>query len=692
MRVRLLVCVLLVGLLLGCSTAPTPEAAVQPPESQPTPTAPGATATPSPQPTATPEPTATPTPTPTPPQVGVRIPAEVQQGLDALGIALPETLAAEGRDAQVAVVADGEAAVTLALTPLQQAPAAAPARYLAAVSPFRGLRDEVTSAELAAAWAGDQALPLIVDPAAVAVATALWGAPAEAVTIAPVEAALLAEQGAIGLLGFDQLEPTLKVLRVDGQDVLSNQFDPASYPLAVALVAEGEAEVLTQLDDALAAWANRDAERLTQLVMTGVTAMCRLTAAKMEERGYTYPAEIVGPVLRQADITHVSNEVPFVKGCPVNASSGNLTFCSDYTYWQALAAVGADIIGLSGNHVNDYGYDGALESLAYYQSLGVPVYGSGVDEEAACEPLLWEDHGNTFAFIAALAFDPQYAWATADKPGACYYYHNKERILDRVRQLSAQVDVVSVELQYYETYHPFPTAQQVVEFRELRSAGADLVTGVQSHVPQAWEPYGADDEGGPGMILYGLGNLFFDQMWSWETRTGLIARHTVYEGRLLSSEILTTVLEDSAQPRGPTPQERLEILERVHGGAPAMETSQYESAGGMAVYAVELALHGWLQGEYGTAAYWGLDTLTDAAFADDARGGRVVSTRWQVVAVQPTAEVQQVIIAFRDTNCQLDGVEYAYPETHLAAARVTVEGDVVQIRELGPWRPTNPGA
>ena len=151
MRVRLLVCVLLVGLLLGCSTAPTPEAAVQPPESQPTPTAPGATATPSPQPTATPEPTATPTPTPTPPQVGVRIPAEVQQGLDALGIALPETLAAEGRDAQVAVVADGEAAVTLALTPLQQAPAAAPARYLAAVSPFRGLRDEVTSAELAAA-------------------------------------------------------------------------------------------------------------------------------------------------------------------------------------------------------------------------------------------------------------------------------------------------------------------------------------------------------------------------------------------------------------------------------------------------------------------------------------------------------------------------------------------------------------
>jgi len=70
----------------------------------------------------------------------------------------------------------------------------------------------------------------------------------------------------------------------------------------------------------------------------------------------------------------------------------------------------------------------------------------------------------------------------------------------------------------------------------------------------------------------------------------------------------------------------------------------------------------------------------------------VVSTRWQVVGVQPAAEVQHVIIAFRDTVCQLDGVEYAYPETHLAAASVTVEGDVVQIHELGPWRSTNPGA
>ena len=126
-----------------------------------------------------------------------------------------------------------------------------------------------------------------------------------------------------------------------------------------------------------------------------------------------------------------------------------------------------------------------------------------------------------------------------------------------------------MELQYYETYNPWPTPEQVEEFRELRAAGADIVTGVQSHVPQAWEPYAASDAGGPGVIVYGLGNLFFDQMADWDTRTGLIARHTIYDGRVLSSEILTTVLEDFAQPRWATPKERAGILTRIFDAAPA---------------------------------------------------------------------------------------------------------------------------
>ena len=46
---------------------------------------------------------------------------------------------------------------------------------------------------------------------------------------------------------------------------------------------------------------------------------------------------------------------------------------------------------------------------------------------------------------------------------------------------------------------------------------ADIVTGVQSHVPQAMEAYGANDEGGPSIIVYGLGKSELDD-WLAEAR------------------------------------------------------------------------------------------------------------------------------------------------------------------------------
>ena len=245
--------------------------------------------------------------------------------------------------------------------------------------------------------------------------------------------------------------------------------------------------------------------------------------------------------------------------------------CSDPTYWAALELMGTDIVGLSGNHVNDFGRDGARESLGWYKENDIPIYGSGLTVDEACAPLYWEHNGNTFAFVAALAYGPDSAWVTDEEPGACYYYEHKERILSLISTLSRAVDIVAVELQYEETYFASPTAAQVEEFRELRATGADLVTGVQSHVPQAQEPYGAYDAGGRGMISYGLGNLFFDQMWSWETRTELYARHTIYAGQIVSTEILTGLLEDFAQPRWTTPEERADLLETIFYGAPARE-------------------------------------------------------------------------------------------------------------------------
>ncbi len=541
------------------------------------------TQTPPPEATATAVTSPTPDPTATPQPLVMALAPGVSEGMRT-ALAGGDLTLPDGRQVRVVGPESSVARdVLLRVVPLDKARAASEAaetalvqeRVYALVVPFDSLRDDLSLAELKARWAAAGDAPLLASADTTVELTALLGE--RVIDPLPLEHDLLkrlaSDPDAVGVLPFDALDPTYKVLVLDGQNPLSNQYEPEGYPLVLGLILEGEgaSDVAEALRPLLGGATNRDPDRLTQLVMTGVTAMTRLTADRMETYGYTYPAEVISDVLRAADITHVSNEVPFIQGCVLNTTSGNLIMCSDYPYWEALEAIGTDIVGLSGNHVNDFGRQGALESLAFYRERDIPIYGSGRNLEEACAPLITEHNGNTLAFLAALAWEPASAWATADQPGACPFYQEKDRILQSIQGLSADpdIDIVSVELQYLETYNAFPTAQQVDEFRELREAGADMVTGVQSHVPQSWEPYGADDPGGPGIIVYGLGNLFFDQMWSWETRTELIARHTIYDGRVISSEILTAVLEDFAQPRWAMPEERAEILSRIHDAAPA---------------------------------------------------------------------------------------------------------------------------
>jgi hypothetical protein len=567
-------------LLAGCGAAaahdfpPTPTAASlnpAPKETRPvTTSAPTQTALPLAEPPNTSEPSAAPTPQP----LVVALPADLPVAISSTlrtALAQVDGVSVGGQTRPVAVVEQTEGSdLQAGVAPIGAPGETLAERYYAVVAPFATVPDDISLAEIRARWQGRGSAPLYVTEDSAFLRAVLGFGTTTVITPTALLATLQGDPKAIGIVPFDQLDPQFKVLTVDGVNVLSNRLDAARYPLAAAVKLTGEgAETLAPLiAETTGRQTNRAADRLTTFIMTGVTAMSRDTALRMEQKGVLYPTLRISNTLAAADITHVSNEIPFLDDCEVDATPNNLVLCSNTAYWEALKAIGTDIVGLSGNHVNDFGYGGARRSLKFYRDNKIPIYGSGLNIEEACTPLMGEHNGNTFAFIAALAWWPDSAWATDELPGACYYYDNKDRIKAMVQDLSQKVDVVSVELQYYESYDPFPTAEQVTDFREVRDWGADIVTGVQSHVPQAMEPYGMADQGGPGMIVYGLGNLFFDQMWSWETRTELYARHTIYDGRLLSTEILTGVLEDYAQPRWASAKERAEILNRIFDAAP----------------------------------------------------------------------------------------------------------------------------
>jgi poly-gamma-glutamate synthesis protein (capsule biosynthesis protein) len=372
----------------------------------------------------------------------------------------------------------------------------------------------------------------------------------------------------LALVPFDRLSPELAVFAVDGENPLENaaRFDPDAYPLIARIYAH-TAPTNKAAQQFLAAFAertggaNRNPDHLTVIAMTGVTAMVRQTAFQMDQFGPDWPAKVVGPELAAADITAISNEVPFVPGCQTNTDLNNLVFCSKPEYMAALELVGADIIGLTGNHQNDYGRQDALKSLEIYAEAGLPVYGGGANKEEAFAPLYLEHNGNRLAFLGANSYGPKFAWATDDQPGSAEFDLNIMSATIRNIKAKDKADVVLAELQYQESYDVTPLMDQRQNFRALSQAGADIVTGVQSHVPQAME-----FEDGK-LILYGLGNLFFDQMWSMSTREGLIVKHTIYEGRHIGTQVLTTMLYDYGQPRWASPEERTRILKRVFGAS-----------------------------------------------------------------------------------------------------------------------------
>ena len=68
---------------------------------------------------------------------------------------------------------------------------------------------------------------------------------------------------------------------------------------------------------------------------------------------------------------------------------------------------------------------------------------------------------------------------------------------------------------------------------------------------------------GEGFIHHGLGNLFFDQMHTLGNRQEFLDRHVFYDGRHISIELLTAMLEDFSQPRPMTPTEREDLLTEI---------------------------------------------------------------------------------------------------------------------------------
>ena len=376
----------------------------------------------------------------------------------------------------------------------------------------------------------------------------------------------------LSIVPFNDIEKKYKVLNLDEMSVFDKDLDINNYPLALNIsLGSNNPDFESKIAESFSGVTitNRDTEKLASIIMTGVTAIVRQVARKIEREGVLSPGEKIAEVLKDADITHISNELPFVEGCTGTRPRG-LVFCSSPEYIGLLRYVGTDVIELTGNHMNDYGHEWMYYTLDMYDEEGWPYFGGGRNLEDSYKPATFETGSNKIAFIGANTFGPASNWATEDTPGSArinvWGEVEKEEDMRKfeaiIEELKKEGYIVIFTFQYEETYSYTPTEVQIADFRRIIDAGADIVSGSQSHYPMGVEFRGE------GFINYGLGNLFFGQQLAiLGNNPGIIAKHIFYKGKHINTVLITTMLNDFSQPRPTSPEERVKLLNSIFAGS-----------------------------------------------------------------------------------------------------------------------------
>lgn len=247
-----------------------------------------------------------------------------------------------------------------------------------------------------------------------------------------------------------------------------------------------------------------------------------------------YSFKYIHGLLSSSDITLVNLENPILDPCP--ATTIGMMFCAPTDRVMSLVESGIDVVNLANNHTTNYGKQG-------YISTKEALHKNGILSSDATDLAIIERNGLRFGF---LGFDIISSWP------------DERELLARVRDADQRVDVLIISVHRGAEYVDEPSAREQVLLRAIVDAGADLVIGHHPHVVQPVEEYRG------ALIAYSLGNFVFDQMWSRETREGVIGRFTFTNNMLSSFEFISISMEHVGQPSIVTsPNDQIRILSRL---------------------------------------------------------------------------------------------------------------------------------
>ncbi|HEV2476482.1 MAG TPA: CapA family protein [Candidatus Dormibacteraeota bacterium] len=295
-----------------------------------------------------------------------------------------------------------------------------------------------------------------------------------------------------------------------------------------------------------------DPSRIRTLLVTGDVIPARgVNYFATQRHDFLWPFRPTAAYTKNADITYINLETPLFAGCPVDPNSG-FTFCGDARFVDGLTLMGAKVVNLANNHLSNYGAQGINLTTQLLTQHGMQVSGLG--------PVAVVDvRGIKFGFIG---------------------FNGVGRAIDKVALKASieaarqQADIVVVQFHWGKEYERQPLADPhvptpddpVVIGHDAIDWGADIVIGNHPHWYQGIEIYHGK------LITYAHGNFVFDQMWSEETREGVIGTYTFNGTQLVAASWKAYRIYDYGQPVFMNAQDDATALQTMEAASDQLAT------------------------------------------------------------------------------------------------------------------------
>ncbi len=352
--------------------------------------------------------------------------------------------------------------------------------------------------------------------------------------------------GGIALIPLEQVDFRVNVLAIDGVDPLRDVPNGADTIIRIGVVGD---------------------------IVPG-----RNVANKMIEYGdFTHPFLKVAAELQSYDITFANLEGNLSSNIPPPTDAHTFSFIADPAMVDGLKLAGIDAVSLANNHSRwnseGWGDSALLDTIEALEAGGVGIFGGGRDLPAARVPWVAEVKGRTIAILGidGVTANEEYregdavvheSWLGADQyagagdgvPGTNPYMLSQ--VLDDISAAAGQYDIVIPYFHFGIEYKGILPDWAVQGARSAIDAGASAVVTNHPHVIQGMEVY----DGKP--IVYSVGNFVFDQMFSIETRQGLILELDFRGNVVVGLRTRGVEIEDFNQPRLMTAGEHASLMDR----------------------------------------------------------------------------------------------------------------------------------